>query len=273
VSRPLPGEAPVVKSNRLWVACTAGAAIVAFALPSAEAPLSTTSVVVYLVRSEHVSPVRRVVGPTPAVARAALAALMRGPTRAERRAGYSSAVPAGTGLRGIVLSGGIATLDLTRRFESGGGSLSMLLRVAQVVYTATQFPAVRGVAFRLDGRPVRAVGGEGVVVSPSVGRGQFEGQAPMILVERPLPGDAVGSTVRVSGTANVFEAQLVVDVRAAGGALLARRLVTATAGAGTRGSFDVSIRLPHGSRARTVVAYARSPKDGRPIAVVRIPVG
>jgi len=49
----------------------------------------------------------------------------------------------------------------------------MLTRVAQVVYTVTQFPAVQRVAFRLDGKPVSAIGGEGVVVDPPVTHADF----------------------------------------------------------------------------------------------------
>jgi hypothetical protein len=232
----------------------------------------STRLSVYLVRGEHVSPVRRVVPRTPAVAAAALRALLRGPTAAERRAGYGTTIPAGTALRSVSVTRGVATVDLTRRYESGGGSLSMLLRVAQVVYTATRFPTVERVAFRLDGRPVEAIGGEGVAVSPAVGRAQFEGQAPAILVEQPLPGDAVSSPVVVSGSANVFEARLVVDLLDARGARIARRFVLASAGTGVRGTFAASIPVPRGKTVRWVVAYARSAKDGRPIHVVRVAV-
>lgn len=227
---------------------------------------------VYLVRGERVAPVRRLVPHTRAVARAALAALLRGPTADERRRGYRTAVPAGTSLRGVVLSGGVATVDLSRRFESGGGSLSMLLRVAQVVHTLTQFPSVERAAFELDGRPVGAIGGEGVIVSPPVGRKAFEGQAPPILVEQPLPGDRVGRTIVVRGTANVFEARLVAELRGPGGVLLVRRQVLASAGTGVRGSFSVRLAAASSARRLEVVVYARSPKNGAPIHRVSVPV-
>jgi len=177
-------------------------------------------VAVYLVQGEHVIPVRRFVPHTVAVAQVAVSSLLRGPTASERKPGYSSQIPPRAGLRGILVSRGIATVDLSRRFESGGGSLSMQLRVAQVVYTLTQFPTVSRVAFRLDGRPVESIGGEGILVSPPVGRAAFEAQAPPILVEQPLAGDIVGTPIRVRGTANVFEARLVVDVVTTNGVLL-----------------------------------------------------
>jgi immunoglobulin-like protein involved in spore germination/sporulation and spore germination protein len=243
---------------------------VASASPAA-APVRS-SFAVYLVRGEHVSPVRRVAPHTAAPARAAIAALLRGPTAAERRRGYTSAIPGSTALNAVSLSGGVLTVDLRRSFESGGGSLSMLLRVAQVVHTATQFPSVERVAFRLDGTPVAAIGGEGVVVSPPVGRAAVESQAPPILVEQPLPGDRVSAPVVVRGTANVFEAQFLVDVRTAAGTLLARRSVHASAGTGSRGSFSIRIPLATSARQLVVVAYDLSPKDGSRIDVVRVPV-
>ena len=231
-----------------------------------------SSFAIYLVRGERVSPVRRVRAHGPAPARVALAALLRGLTAVERRQGYSSAIPAGTTLRGVSLAGRVLTVDLNHGFESGGGSVSMLLRVAQVVHTATQFAGVERVAFRLDGRPVAAIGGEGVIVSPPVGRKAFEAQVPPILVEQPLPGDRVSAPLVVRGTANVFEAQFLIDVQTASGRLLARRTVHASGGSGSRGTFAVRIALTTRTRNLVVVAYDRSAKDGSRTDLVRVPV-
>ena len=151
----------------------------------------TSSVAVYFLRGEKVSPVRRTIAATPAVARGALTELLAGPTEDEVASGLASAIPAGTALRDVSISDGVATVDLDGTFDDGGGSASMLGRVAQVVATLTRFPTVDRVAFRIDGRPVEAIGGEGVVVDPPIGRGAIEEQTPQILVESPLPGDTV----------------------------------------------------------------------------------
>lgn len=253
------------------VVLLAGAAVVAPA-PARLDAAPPTRLAVYLVRGEHVVPVRRVVPHTAAVARAALTALVRGPTAAERHAGYGSAIPAGTTLRGVAVSRGTATIDLDRRFEAGGGSLSMLLRVAQVVHTATQFPSVHDVVFLIGGKSVESIGGEGVIVAPRVGRANFEGQSPPILVEQPLPGDTVRSPIVVRGTANVFEARLIVEIVSARGSVLARKVLSASAGTGTRGTFETAARLRPQTGGLRVVVYAPSPKDGSPIDVVRVPV-
>ena len=60
----------------------------------------------------------------------------------------SSAIPAGTRLLGLSIAGQIATVDLSSEFESGGGATSVLGRLAQVVYTLTQFPTVTSVSSR-----------------------------------------------------------------------------------------------------------------------------
>lgn len=231
-----------------------------------------SAITVYLVHNGKVAPVRRTATGTPAPARASLELLLRGPSAAERRAGYSTAVPSGTRIRALALRGGVLTVDLTRRFESGGGSMSMLLRVAQVVHTATRFPSVARVSFRLDGTPVTAIGGEGVVVGPSVSRADFEAQAPRILVEQPLRGDRVSSPLVVRGSANVFEGQFLVDVVTPGGAIVAHRHVTRGPGALGRGPFEVRIAVARTAGRVVVVAYDRSPKDGSRIDEVRVPV-
>jgi hypothetical protein len=255
----------------LGVAVLAAAAIAGSA-PARPGVAAPTRLAVYLVRGEHVAPARRVVPHTTAVTRAALTALLRGPTAAERRAGYGSAIPGGTTLRGVTVSHGTATIDLARRFEAGGGSLSMLLRVAQVVHTATQFPSVHDVVFLIGGNPVDSIGGEGVIVAPRVGRASFESQSPSILVEQPLPGDTVRTPVVVRGTANVFEARLVAEIVTMRGTVLARKAFFASAGSGTRGSFETAIQLGSRNGRLRVVVYAPSAKDGSPVDVVRTPI-
>jgi hypothetical protein len=200
--------------------------------------------------------------------------LLAGPTREERALGLGTEIPSGTRLHGVAVAAGLARVDVSRRFESGGGSLSMLLRVAEVVHTLTQFTAIKRVAFALDGRPVVSIGGEGVVVDPPLSRRDLEEQAPPILVEQPGIGETVESPLRVRGTANVFEARFQLELRDTAGGVLAHASVLATAGTGTRGRFAATLRFaatPGLSKLR-LVAFQRSPKDGRPIHVVRIPL-
>jgi hypothetical protein len=205
------------------------------------------------------------------VATRAMEQLLRGPSAAERRAGTTSAIPAGTTLRSLDIDDGLATVDLSKRFESGGGSLSMTLRVAQVVYTLTQFGTIDRVAFRLDGKPVQSIGGEGVVVDPPVGRDDYDSVAPAIVVESPDFHARVHSPITVSGTANVFEAVLEAELRSSTNRLLDHVKITASAGTGTRGSFRGTLKTDVTGRANVVV-FSRSAKDGTRINLVAIPV-
>ena len=173
----------------------------------------TSTFAVYLLRDGVIAPVRRTVASTPAVARASLEALMTGPTGAEESDGLVTAIPEGTTLLDVSVADGVATVDLSGTFDDGGGSASMLGRVAQVVATLTQFSTIERVAFRLDGEPVETIGGEGVVVDPPIGRTAIEEQSPQILIESPLPEDTVTSPIRLRGTANVFEATVSIEVR------------------------------------------------------------
>ena len=226
---------------------------------------------VYFVRGEDVGVATREVEPTQAVAAAAMRELLAGPDAADRAGELGTEIPSGTELRSVSIAEGTATVDLSREFESGGGSTSMTLRVAQVVHTLTQFPSVRRVGFRIEGEPVDAIGGEGVVVSPPVDRADFEDQSPAILVESVGPGDAVSSPLRVTGTANTFEATLNLRVVDESGEVLYDDFATATSGTGTRGTFDETIEFD-GEGPATLVAYERSAEDGTEINVVVIPV-
>jgi hypothetical protein len=244
--------------------------------PTTSTDVTTTpaqsSVAVYFLRDGKVSPVRRTISATPAVARAAMGALLAGPTEKEAADGLASAIPPGTNLRDIAVADGVATVDLDGRFDDGGGSASMLGRVAQVVATLTRFPTIERVAFRIDGEPAEAIGGEGVMVDPPIGRTAIEDQTPQILVESPLPGDSVTSPIRLRGTANVFEATVSLDVRDGNGKLLKRTFTTATSGTGTRGTFDTTVPVPAHEGDVTVVAYEASAEDGRPLHVVEVPL-
>lgn len=221
----------------------------------APSPSGTTIVRAYFildgpVGSTGLVPVLREIPATTAVARAALNALLDGPSAHERGSSppVSSAIPAGTELLGLSIKDGVATVDLSSEFESGGGSASCLGRLGQVVYTLTQFGSVDSVALRLDGRPVSVFGCEGIVLDGPVGRepdefGQtmFESILPAIFVDGPAWGATLGNPGRVTGTANTYEAWLLVSLFNASGGQLYESHATATCGTGCRGKFDIIV--------------------------------
>jgi hypothetical protein len=90
-----------------------------------------------------------------------LVAVLPGPVE---ETGGSTAIPKGTELLHVGRAGAVLEVDLSSEFESGGGSLSMQLRVAQIVYTGTQFDGIESVRILIEGERVDAIGGEGIVV-------------------------------------------------------------------------------------------------------------
>ncbi|MFA5843457.1 MAG: GerMN domain-containing protein [Coriobacteriia bacterium] len=238
--------------------------------PSPTAVEATTAVIVYLVEGERVAAVRREAR-LPSVAAQAVRALLAGPTAAERSRGLGSAVPTGTALRSLSITAGVATIDLSGAFASGGGSLSMRMRAAQVVCTLTGFRTVRSVRFRLDGSPLTALGGEGLILDTPQTAAAFEDLIPPIVIETPQPGDAAGATLSVRGTADVFEAVFFLEIRDGAGRLLVRRRVLASAGTGTRGRFSATLALPSGTGdTGELVGWVTSPKDGSRVVLARI---
>jgi hypothetical protein len=204
-------------------------------------PSGVVTYQVWFTAGESLFVVHRSREATPRVGTAALEALLAGPEDFEQGYGLSSAVPDETQLLGLRIEDGIAHVDLTSEFESGGGTLSMQMRLAQIVFTLTQFPTVEGVLFSLDGEQVDVIGGEGIVVDQPLGRRDFQDLLPAILVTSPALGQTAGNPVTVRGTANVFEANVSVEVLDASGRELAGTFTTATCGSGCRGSFAVSL--------------------------------
>lgn len=233
----------------------------------------STTVRVYFSRDEKMAATTRVVAKTQQSGAAAMKALLEGPTAEEKDAGMVTCIPAGTTFLGLDIKNKVATVNLSAEYASGGGSLSMFTRLAQVVFTLTQFPTVEGVRFKLDGKLIDTLGGEGIIVDEPVGRDDYEDMSPAILVESPTLGQTVGSPMRIIGTANVFEAAFQINITNWDGLIIAKKTVMASSGTGTRGTFDVTI--PFGidkAGLGSLIVFSDSPKDGSNINVVEIPL-
>ena len=223
-------------------------------------PTRTATVLVYFLRDGKIAAARRTVEHRGDVEAAAIRALIAGPTAAEARAGLATAVPPETRLRSLSIVLGSARISLAQP-EIEEEDVVTTASVPQVVYTLTQFPKVRGVVY--EGTRVPGAG---------LDREDMEEWTPAILVEYPVVGDTVTRPIRVSGTANTFEATFMLRVEA-GGRKVAERFVTATSGSGERGIFDTTIGVPERvSGGIVLVAFEASAATGRPTNVVRIPL-
>jgi hypothetical protein len=193
--------------------------------------------------------------------RLALATLAEGPTKAERAAGVSSEIAAGSRF-GLSLSHGVATVDPPSGFYTGGRDAARM-RQAQVVFTLTQFPTIRSVFFDTG------------MTEPAapVSRAAFAGLLPPIVVLAPPVGAHVSSPVVISGTADVYEATVSVRILDADGGEIATRFTNATSGTGTRGTYSVAV--PYSApreQAGTIEVFEVSARDGTRVNAVRIPV-
>lgn len=208
-------------------------------------------------------PVLRVVPKSTAVATAAMKALLGGPTKVESGApAITTAIPDGTTLLGLSAKNGVATVNLSTQYDSGSGSDSMHFRLAEVVYTLTQFSTIKSVVFQIDGETVTVFGSEGIVLAGPVGRADYYDQLPAIFVDRPAFGAAFAPGGRVAGNANVFEAAFRVAVLDAAKSL-ADQQVMASCGTGCRGTFNATLGYTVSKgQWGTLRAYDLSAKDG-----------
>ncbi len=145
----------------------------------------------------------------------------------------------------VSIADGTATVELAKATQD---------QAAEIVYTLTQFPTVQRVT---------VAGRSGLT------RDDFAAYLPPIFVESPASGAHVQHTFRVSGTASVFEATLVVQL-VRNGHVLSKQTVTASEGAPGRGTFTATFTASPG--ATVVGAFAPSAADGTPQHEVEVPV-
>jgi germination protein M len=200
----------------------------------------------------------------------ALMALLAGPTTDETQMipAMSTAIPGGTQIKSIDDSEGVAIVNLSEAFESGGGSFSTMARLAQVVYTATRFDAVDSVLFELDGEPVSTFSTEGIELDGPQTRDDYLDFLPMIFVDDPAYGGTLDNPAHLSGVAAVFEAVFQAAVVDRDGLILAEPpYLTTTNGTGW-GTFDVTIEYEVDEpQWGSLIVWENSAKDGSQINV------
>ena len=206
---------------------------------------ATRTVDLYYLRGNALVPVRATVAETPAIASAAIQKLLEEPP-----SGLRTAIPPGTTLESIAVSGGRATVRFStdRLTHSAEG---------QIVYTLTQFPTVSSV----DGGPFR---------TPAA-RSDYADLTPeaAIFVAEPLRDSSVASPIHARGTADVFEGTLAVDVWS-GGKRLRTQTIQASSGTGTRGTWSARIEAPAGPG--KLVFYEPSAENGAPLHATTVEV-
>jgi spore germination protein GerM len=275
----------VITSTSAPTTTTTAAAVTTSIAPTTttSSPPGETGLVVYFLLEEleedaggpFLVPVYRDLpaGSTPIAA--SLEALAAGPTDGEKEGtpSISSAMPEETAVLGIEVEGTVARVDLSQAFDDGGGSFSMIARLAQVVFTVTRFDGVERVEFLIEGEPVTVFSSEGTELAGPQDRTEFYDLLPPIFVDSPAWGEPVTSPIQVHGLSNVFEAVSQVMLTDDDGLTLFEETVMATCGTGCWGDWEIEIpyevdREQFGS----LIVWENSARDGSPINVREYPI-
>jgi spore germination protein GerM len=102
----------------------------------------------------------------------------------------SSTIPKGTKLRSLAVQSDGVHVDLSKEFRSGGGSTSIIYRMAQVIYTATSLNPDGKVFVSIEGQPIdrrHSLGGEGLILRQPTTRAQFLTDFPLDSRQRSSP--------------------------------------------------------------------------------------
>jgi spore germination protein GerM len=101
--------------------------------------------------------------------------LLAGPTDSA----VTTTIPEGTKLRNLSVDANGVRVDLSEEFTTGGGSASMMGRVAQVLYTASSLDPKAKVWISVEGKPLEVLGGEGLMLDQPTTRESFTENFPL----------------------------------------------------------------------------------------------
>ena len=214
-------------------------------------------------------------GDTTARARAAIEALIAGPSQAELSASPAmfTSVPAETELKGFQLKDGVATVDLSEAFEENDELPALRASMGQVVVTLTQFAEITGVNVTINGAVLEQTDASGQQLTGPATRADYADQLGPIFVDTPAWGASVHSPLQLAGLADVFEATFRFRLLDDQGRSLADGQLHATCGTGCLGTYGVDVPFSvDASTAGHLQVFDPSEQDGSMEDLVDYPV-
>lgn len=264
-TRPAPVGGPQVPASQPGQS-TGGASPSATVTPpgSANVPvyyLGATKAGPRLFREYHVLPAGD--GSTAAQLTAAITAMLDGRTAYDRD--YSSQWPAGASVRGVSVSGGVATVDLGGATVNGYDPTGNRAALQQLIWTATAYRGGTGVKLLFDGQPRATLWKSKLPVAGVLRRAPAVDTLAPVWVIDPQQGATAHSPVTVNLAGIVFEGTVSLRVtRASGGAPVVQRPVQLSVGAPTQGTATLTLTLAPGTY--VIEAAELSAKDGSVVA-------
>jgi hypothetical protein len=132
-----------------------------FRVPVIIAPIESIKIKVYFnnnkldpqISCNKVFPTEREIIKTPALARAALEELLRGPNSKESADYFTTSINYGVKIQSLVIENGVAKVDFDEQLQQAiGGSCRVSAIRAQITQTLKQFPGVKNVIISINGR-------------------------------------------------------------------------------------------------------------------------
>ncbi|MCU0820947.1 MAG: GerMN domain-containing protein [Spirochaetes bacterium] len=111
---------------------------------------------------------RRVESETPV--KGALNELLKGPSKNEERRGLLTAMPENLKIRDIKIENNTAVIDFNGAIEDNANGNILLMRVDQIVYTATQFKNIDSVLIKINGKRKSFLGSDGLSIGGPITR-------------------------------------------------------------------------------------------------------
>ncbi len=104
----------------------------------------------------------------------AITALIDGPKPEEVQLGVYSEIPVGTRLLSIVEAPEGVYINLSKHFDTGGGTDSIYKRIFQLIKTA-KYNTTKPVYLLIENQPVEVLGGEGIMITQPLNENSLGG--------------------------------------------------------------------------------------------------